>query len=612
MIVKKRAVAIYARVSTEHEAQISALGNQIQYYDDLFEKHPEWELYDRYIDEGITGTSVKKRKNFMRMMQDASKNKFDLIVTKEVSRFARNTVDTLQQTRILRREGVEVYFTEDNIWTMNDEDGELRLTIMATLAQNESKKTSVRVKAGQMISFKNGVLYGNGNILGYDRIGKEYVVNELQARTVRRIFDLYLDGNGVRKIQFVLEKEGHLTATGLTKWQPGNISRILRNPFYCGTIVYRKQFVPDFLEQKKINNFGEVDKVIVEGRHTPIVTKEQFEKVQQILSSKSESVHNKGCRGKKISKDVWCRKMKCECGSSYNRVTWHKSSEGPQYAYQCYSQIRTGSFKTRERKGLSTEGICVTKMVPRWKLEVMADIIFQKFWNDREGVLAIANEMLDNCYENEHDNEVLDRKRDLEDKMELWNRKYNNLLDMRMAGEIEKDRYDEKREQILKEQQHLKKQLEIIGGETGLSDDIYMDKVEILKYGLEQNFNFSTRHIPEEVIDAFIKEIIVCQDGFIWKLSLTPDDELKMQVDGRTNNYTVTQTELSSDITQQHRQRLRKRGIRQQYIYFCSLTVRRADVQALRLRILSTQRQTDLKILFIKFIYNSKGAIGKR
>jgi len=535
MMVKKRVVAIYARVSTEHEAQISALGNQIQYYDDLFEKHPEWELYDRYIDEGITGTSVKKRKNFMRMMQDASKNKFDLIVTREVSRFARNTVDTLQQTRILRREGVEVYFTEDNIWTMNDEDGELRLTIMATLAQNESKKTSVRVKAGQMISFKNGVLYGNGNILGYDRIGKEYVVNELQARTVRRIFDLYLDGNGVRKIQFVLEKEGHLTATGLTKWQPGNISRILRNSFYCGTIVYRKQFVPDFLEQKKINNFGEVDKVIVEGRHTPIVTKEQFEKVQQILSSKSESVHNKGCRGKKISKDVWCRKMKCECGSSYNRVTWHKSSEGPQYAYQCYSQIRTGSFKTRERKGLSTEGICVTKMVPRWKLEVMADIIFQKFWNDREGVLAIANEMLDNCYENEHDNEVLDRKSDLEDKMELWNRKYNNLLDMRMAGEIEKDRYDEKREQILKEQQHLKEQLEIIGGETGLSDDIYMDKVEILKYGLEQNFNFSTRHIPEEVIDAFIKEIIVCQDGFIWKLNLTPDDELKMQVDGRTN-----------------------------------------------------------------------------
>lgn len=166
---KKRIVAIYARVSTEHEAQISALGNQIQYYDNLFEQHPEWELYERYIDEGITGTSVKKRKNFMRMMKDASEGKFDLIVTREVSRFARNTVDTLQQTRILRREGVEVYFTEDNIWTMNDEDGELRLTIMATLAQNESKKTSVRVKAGQMISFQMVFRMGMG--IYWDTIG---------------------------------------------------------------------------------------------------------------------------------------------------------------------------------------------------------------------------------------------------------------------------------------------------------------------------------------------------------------------------------------------------------------------------------------------------------
>ena len=161
--------------------------------------------------------------------------------------------------------------------------------------------------------------------------------------------------------------------------------------------------------------------------------------------------------------------------------------------------------------------------------------------------------MLDNCYENEHDNEALDRKRDLEDKMESWNRRYNNLLDMRMAGEIEKDRYDEKREQILKEQQRLKEQLEMIDEEIGISDDIYQDKVEILKYGLEQNFNFSTKHIPEEVIDAFVQEIIVCKDGFIWKLNLIPDDELKLQVDGRTNNYTVTQTELSSDGAQQHR-----------------------------------------------------------
>ncbi len=123
-------------------------------------------------------------------MEDAKDGHFDLIVTREVSRFARNTVDTLQQTRLLKQMGIEVYFAEDGIGTMNDEDGELRLTIMATLAQNESKKTSMRVKAGQTVSFQNGVIYGTGNVLGYDKVGQEYVINEAQARTVRKIYDL--------------------------------------------------------------------------------------------------------------------------------------------------------------------------------------------------------------------------------------------------------------------------------------------------------------------------------------------------------------------------------------------------------------------------------------
>ena len=197
-----RTVAIYARVSTEHEAQLSALENQVQYYDDILKRHPDWILYDRYIDEGITGTSIKKRKNFMRMIEDAKNKHFDLIITREVSRFARNTVDTLQETRRLKKIGVEVYFTEDNIWTFNDEDGELKLTIMATLAQNESKKTSQRVKAGQKISFQNGVFYGTGNILGYDKVGKEMIVNEEQADIVKFIYSSFLSGDGTTKIKY--------------------------------------------------------------------------------------------------------------------------------------------------------------------------------------------------------------------------------------------------------------------------------------------------------------------------------------------------------------------------------------------------------------------------
>jgi DNA invertase Pin-like site-specific DNA recombinase len=540
--MKARIVAIYARVSTEHEAQLSALENQVQYYDNLLQLHPEWKLYKTYIDEGITGTSVKKRKNFMQMMEDAENGCFDLIITREVSRFARNTVDTLQQTRLLKKYGVEVYFTEDNIWTMNDEDGELRLTIMATLAQNESKKTSIRVKAGQMVSFQNGVAYGNGNILGYDRQGKGYVINQEQAKTVRMIYDMYLDGMGMRKIQFELEKAGRLTATGLTNWSCANIGRILNNPFYSGTVVYRKQFVPDYLEQKKINNFDYVDKVVVEGTHEPIITKEEFEQVQKILSTKSASVGNKGARGRHVSNDVWCKKLKCSCGSSFNRRVWRRVSGIPQYAYQCYKQISTGTVRTRLNKGLSIEGTCRAPMVPGWKLGAMADIIFQKFWKDREGVIAIANEMLEKHIMDDRDLDFSDEIQDIQKKIDIVNKKFDNLVDMRMAGEIDKAMYNEKKQSLDDERERLTNLLASYQIEEKVSDEDYSKKLEILKYGLEQNFNFETHSIPEEVIDAFVDQIIVYEDCFVWKLNMF-DDTIKMNVEGRKNNPTISLVE---------------------------------------------------------------------
>lgn len=171
----------------------------MQWYDDQAKYHSNWTVLRKYIDEGITGTQAKKRPSFMRIIEDAKSGEFDLIVTREVCRFARNTVDTLVVTRELKNIGVEVYFVEDNIWTM-DGDGELRSTIMATLAQEESRKTSERVRAGQKISRDNGVLYGNGNILGYDRVGNTYVINTEQAETVRLIYNLYAQGYGFKKI----------------------------------------------------------------------------------------------------------------------------------------------------------------------------------------------------------------------------------------------------------------------------------------------------------------------------------------------------------------------------------------------------------------------------
>jgi len=192
---RPRKVVFYGRVSTEHEAQLSALENQMQWYEDIAMRYPNWSVIDKYIDEGITGTQAKKRPSFMKMIADSKTGKFDLIVTREVCRFARNTVDTLTHTRELKNLNIEVFFVDDNIWTM-DGDGELRLTIMATLAQEESRKVSERVKAGQHISREKKILYGCGNILGYDlkrNIGEDgkwnpsentYVINPEQAETV--------------------------------------------------------------------------------------------------------------------------------------------------------------------------------------------------------------------------------------------------------------------------------------------------------------------------------------------------------------------------------------------------------------------------------------------
>ena len=447
-----RKAAIYARVSTEHEAQISALENQVQYYDELLQRHPDWELVDRYIDEGITGTSIHKRESFMRMLQDAKEKKFDLIITREVSRFARNTVDTLQQTRILKSYGVEVWFTEDNIWTMNDEDGELRLSIMATLAQNESKKISQRVKAGQMISFKNGVLYGNGNILGYDRVGDKLVVNKEQAETVKRIFELYLAGNGVRKIQDIMEQEGRKTATGLTRWQSGYINRMLRNPFYCGRIVYRKQYVPDYLVQKKINNYGDVEKVYVEGTHEKIISPKDFDRAQEIRAKHRIGKRDKRGRsvGQSPCKHIWGNKLVGTCGHAMNRRIAHKAKDGNlSYIYQCYGQLRTGTPESRRKKGLEVDGICDNSSFMEWKLEVQADFIFKKLLSNKEAIFNEAMSMLNDVAEvkapERNDKEKLERNMKQLDKLR---KQMANLVDMCAEGDISREVFRSKEKKI--------------------------------------------------------------------------------------------------------------------------------------------------------------------
>ena len=516
-------VVIYARVSTEHEAQISALENQVQYYDEIIQRHPDWRLVDRYIDEGITGTSINKRQSFLRMMQDAKAGKFELVITREVSRFARNIVDTLQQTRILRSYGVEVWFTEDNIWTLNDEDGELRLSIMATLAQNESKKISQRVKAGQMISFKNGKLYGNGNILGYDRVGDELVVNKEQAETVKRIFELYLQGNGIRKIQDIMEQEKRLTSMGLTSWQAGNISRILKNSFYCGRIEYRKQYVPDYLTQKKINNHGEIEKIYVEGTHEAIITPEDFDTVQKMIGGKSFFKDGKKSYGKFPAKNTWVKKTRCTCEHAMNRRVAHVAKNGNKsYVYQCYHQLHTGTPSARQKKGLPIDGVCDNKTFPEWKLEMVGDFIFKRLVKNKQAIYDKAIEMIGGLDASriERENEI-DSIEQKEKEINKLKEKIAVLVDMCTEGDISREVFREKKKNHEKKINNL--EAEILKCRQNIQDNedehIAEDRMKSLTDFINMKAFAKSRKIPSTIIDAYVERIVFDKGDFTWILN---------------------------------------------------------------------------------------------
>ena len=505
---QKRDVAIYARVSTEHEAQLSALGNQLDWYKPILTARPDWTLTAQYIDEGITGTSAEKRPQFMRMIDDARQKKFNMIITREVSRFARNTVDTLQYTRLPKEYGVEVFFINDNIKTF-DGDGELRLTIMATLAQDESRKTSIRVKAGQQTSMQNGVFYGNGNILGYDRIDKtNFVINPEQAKTVRMIFDMYLSGMGVTSIQYALEKAGRLTATGKERWFSSYISRVLRNTFYCGIITYHKEFTPDFLKQKKIKNYGEIELLQVQGTHQPIVTVEEFERVQQILEAKSTTLKNlnRGKRrtGYKGHSTAYGRLMVCQCGNKFNMRFHSRDGRTDGVDYQCYTSVNRGSVAKRLNKGISIEHSCDSPYIQGWKLEMMAEHIFDRFIENADKVMNLSYSMLEKHIADQEElpdnTDVIQRK---QGEVERLMKKRANLVEMRAEGDIDKDMFRAKKQEIEDRIAVLTEEIkDSQPKKVPQTTEDYTVKLLELRERLKEYTGFDYPVIPESIVEA--------------------------------------------------------------------------------------------------------------
>ena len=533
----KRKVAIYARVSTEHEAQLSALANQKDWYSPILGIHPEWEVVKMYADEGVTGTAAYKRRSFMQMIDDALNGKFSLILTREVSRFARNTVDTLNYTRKLKKHNVEVYFISDGIKTF-DPDGELRLTIMATLAQDESRKTSARVKCGQQTSMEKGVVYGNGNVLGYDRVGRELVVNTEQADTVRKIFKWYAEGRGLRWIMWELEKRGIKTATGRSNWHEANIYRVLQNPIYIGMLTYHKQYVPDYLEQKKVLNHGEMEVLQVRGRHEPIISDEQFERVQQIIAKGREDREKLAASGSKAfarrkSNDIWVNKMQCECGKNFNRKGMSKTEDGQtECIYMCHGQVCTGTAAARAKKGLGTESICKVPIIPSWKLQMMAYEVFHACLQDVDTVLELAQGMLE-----KHINDRAERKgspareTEIREEIDELKKRIDRCTELRIDNEISNELYKKKKQEYDIRISDLKSELdEICGSEEEIVDEnaLVADRIKTLVSRLRQEIvdqGDGVVNIPEEIIEAFVDHIIVHESSFDWYLRCTGNDD---------------------------------------------------------------------------------------
>ena len=272
-------VAVYCRVSTDKEDQINSFESQKRFFAEIVERRPEWELWGIYADEGVSGTSTVKRREFNRMLEDARAGKFDRVMTKEVSRFARNTVDTLMFTRELRTMGIGVEFVNDGINTL-EPDAELRLAIMGSIAQEESRKTSSRVKWGQTRRMEQGVVFGR-SLLGYDVDGGQLTVNETGAEIVKKIYGWYvfdgLSGAGIAKR---LTEEGVPTVRGHREWNSGVVIKILKNEKYCGDLLQKKTITPDYLTHRKRTNRGQEEMVYIRDHHEPIIDRELWEQAQ--------------------------------------------------------------------------------------------------------------------------------------------------------------------------------------------------------------------------------------------------------------------------------------------------------------------------------------------
>ena len=337
-VPKQRRVAAYARVSTEKEEQLSSYEAQVDYYTKYIKARPDWDFVFVYTDEGITATNTKKRDGFNQMIKDALDGKIDLIVTKSVSRFARNTVDSLTAVRKLKAANIEIYFEKENIWTF-DAKGELLITIMSSLAQEESRSISENVTWGWRKRIADGkVSMSYGQFLGYEKgaDGTPQIVPE-EAKIVRLIYTMFLQGKTPTAIAKHLTVQGVPTPGGKKKWQCTVVESILTNEKYKGDALLQKTFTTDFLTKKIKPNEGEVPQFYVTDSHDGIIDPEDFDMVQ------AEFARRKALGRSYTCKSCFSTRLVCgDCGGFYGSKVWHSNDKYRRVIWQCNSKFKNG------------------------------------------------------------------------------------------------------------------------------------------------------------------------------------------------------------------------------------------------------------------------------
>jgi DNA invertase Pin-like site-specific DNA recombinase/regulator of replication initiation timing len=338
--VRKRRVAGYARVSTDSDEQFTSYEAQIDYYTKYIKSRDDWEFVSVYTDEGISATNTKHRDGFNQMIKDALDGQIDLIVTKSVSRFARNTVDSLVTVRKLKEKGIEIFFEKEGIYTL-DSKGELLITIMSSLAQEESRSISENITWGQRKRFSDGkVNMPYKRFLGYEK-GEDGLprVVEKEAAVVRLIYKLYLEGRTPSGICKYLESTGIPTPGGKQEWSQSTINSILRNEKYKGDALLQKTFTVDFLSKKKKDNEGEVPQYYVESSHPAVVESLEFDMVQ------AEITRRKALGSYYSGNSVFSSKLVCgDCGGFYGQKVWHSTDAYRRVIWQC-----NGKFKGKQK-----------------------------------------------------------------------------------------------------------------------------------------------------------------------------------------------------------------------------------------------------------------------